>query len=79
MTPEPITLGERTFRSRLFVGTGKYRDPETMVAALDASGCEVVTVAIRRVDWKSGDDPVMTHLDRERYTILPNTAGCFEA
>ena len=78
-SPPPITLGSRTFRSRLFVGTGKYRDPETMVAALDASGCEVVTVAIRRVDWKGGEDPVLTHLDRERYTILPNTAGCFDA
>ena len=79
VTPAPITLGDRTFHSRLFVGTGKYKDPETMVAALDASGCEVVTVAIRRVDWKSGHDPVMAHLDRKRYTILPNTAGCFEA
>ncbi len=79
LTPDPLSIGGRTFRSRLFVGTGKYKDPETMVAALDASGCEVVTVAIRRVDWKSGDDPVMGHLDRERYTILPNTAGCFEA
>lgn len=75
----PITLKDKTFSSRLFVGTGKYRDGETMVAALDASGCDVVTVAIRRVDWKRGDDPVLTHLDRERYTILPNTAGCFTA
>ena len=48
-TPTPLTLGDRTFRSRLFVGTGKYSDAETMNAALEASGCEVVTVAIRRV------------------------------
>ncbi|MGA1487863.1 MAG: thiazole synthase [Planctomycetota bacterium] len=79
LSPPPITLGDRTFQSRLFVGTGKYRDPETMIAALDASGCDVVTVAIRRVDFKGGEDPVMAHLDRGRYTILPNTAGCFDA
>jgi len=79
MQPAPLELGGRTFRSRLFVGTGKYRDPDTMVAALEASGCEVVTVAIRRVDLRSAEDPVMSHLDRERYTILPNTAGCFSA
>lgn len=68
-----------TIRSRLIVGTGKYRDPETMAAALDASGCDVVTVAIRRVDWKGSADPVLSHLDRKRYRILPNTAGCFDA
>ncbi len=79
MQPDPLRLGDREFRSRLFVGTGKYRDSKTMVAALEASGCEVVTVAIRRVDWKDDADPVLAHLDRSRYTILPNTAGCFDA
>ena len=64
-TPTPLTLGDRTFRSRLFVGTGKYSDPETMNAALEASGCEVVTVAIRRVDLNSGDN-LLSQLDRER-------------
>ena len=65
------------FATRIDEATG-YRT-ETMIAALDASGCDVVTVAIRRVDFKGGEDPVMAHLDRGRYTILPNTAGCFDA
>ena len=77
-TPTPLTLGDRTFRSRLFVGTGKYSDAETMNAALEASGCEVVTVAIRRVDLNSGDN-LLSQLDREKYFLLPNTAGCFNA
>jgi thiazole synthase len=76
--PDPLVLGDRTFRSRLLVGTGKYSDHETMNAALSASGCEVVTVAIRRVDLSS-EDNLLTHLDRDRYFLLPNTAGCFNA
>jgi thiazole synthase len=66
--------------SRLFVGTGKYADYETMQKALDASGCQVVTVAVRRerlVD-KQGRS-LLDFLDLTRYTILPNTAGCFSA
>lgn len=78
-TLEPLRIADVTIRSRLIVGTGKYRDPETMVAALDASGCDVVTVAIRRVKQDGGQDPVLSHLDRDRYRILPNTAGCFTA
>ena len=77
-TPTPLTLGDKTFRSRLLVGTGKYSDAETMNNALEASGCEVVTVAIRRVDLKSGDN-LLSQLDRNRYFLLPNTAGCFNA
>lgn len=76
--PTPLRLGDRTFRSRLFVGTGKYSDAETMNAALEASGCEVVTVAIRRVDLDAGEN-LLTQLDRDRYFLLPNTAGCFNA
>jgi thiazole synthase len=64
-------------RSRLFVGTGKYRTDESMLAALDASGCELVTVALRRLDL---DDPkkktILDLVDWKRYRILPNTAGC---
>jgi thiazole synthase len=75
---DPLQLADRTFRSRLLVGTGKYSDSSTMNAALEASGCEVVTVAIRRVDLGSGDN-LLTHLDRDRYFLLPNTAGCFNA
>ena len=76
--PAPLQLGDRTFRSRLFVGTGKYSDADTMNAALEASGCEVVTVAIRRVDLDAGEN-LLTQLDRDRYFLLPNTAGCFNA
>src|SRR5260370_3631177 len=64
-------------RSRLFLGTGKYADDETMLAALNASGCELVTVALRRLDL---DDPqkrtLLDVIDWKRYRILPNTAGC---
>ncbi|MBT5737189.1 MAG: thiazole synthase [Planctomycetes bacterium] len=76
--PTPLKLGGKTFRSRLLVGTGKYADHQTMNAALEASGCEMVTVAIRRVDLSSSDN-LLSHLDRDRYFLLPNTAGCFNA
>ena len=65
---------------RLFVGTGKYADPDVMARALDASGCRVVTVAVRRerlID-KEGRS-LLDHLDLDRYHVLPNTAGCFTA
>ena len=77
---EKLVLGEYQFNSRLFVGTGKYADIETMNRALDVSGTEVVTVAIRRLDL-SGDPEknLLNHIDTSRYTILPNTAGCFSA
>lgn len=76
----PFALAGRAWTSRLIVGTGKYRDYETMNAALDASGAEVVTVAVRRerlVDAQGRS--LLDHLDTKRYTILPNTAGCFDA
>jgi thiazole synthase len=76
----PLTIGSYTFRSRLFVGTGKYPSIPVMQAAHEASGAEVITVAIRRIHL---DDPsgktMLDHLDRKRYTILPNTAGCYTA
>jgi thiazole synthase len=78
--PEPLTIGTHTFRSRLFVGTGKYRTLELMRDCLDASGAEVVTVAVRRERLfdKEGRN-LLDYLDPKRYTILPNTAGCFNA
>lgn len=77
---EPLTLGGRTFRSRLIVGTGKYPDYETMAAALDASGAEVVTVAVRRERLIDAEGrSLLDFIDTDRYTILPNTAGCFNA
>jgi thiazole synthase len=76
----PLRIGRYEFRSRLFVGTGKYPSIPVMQAAHAASGAEVVTVAIRRIHL---DDPagktLVDHLDRARYTLLPNTAGCFTA
>lgn len=70
---ELVISGER-FSSRLFLGTGKYEDPETMNAALAASGTEMVTVAIRYMDL-SGDRSILQDLDLSRYRLLPNTAG----
>lgn len=77
--PEPLRLGDREFSSRLFVGTGKYPDMNTMQRALEESGADVVTVAIRRVKPEPGGESLLDFIDRDRYTILPNTAGCFTA
>jgi thiazole synthase len=72
-----LTIAGKTFTSRLMVGTGKYRSSEEMNAAFAASGAEIITVALRRIDF---DDPksrsVLDDVDWSRYTILPNTAGC---
>ncbi|QYK48752.1 MAG: thiazole synthase [Phycisphaeraceae bacterium] len=77
---EPLSIAGRSFSSRLFVGTGKYDSFERMTAALDASGCEVVTVAVRRERlYNDKGQSLLDHLDLSRYTILPNTAGCFTA
>lgn len=77
---EPLTIGGRTFRSRLMVGTGKYRDHETMVRAIEASGAEIVTVAVRRVNLDRRDERGILHyLDPNRYFLLANTAGCYTA
>jgi Uncharacterized enzyme of thiazole biosynthesis len=79
-TDTPFVIAGRTLRSRLMVGTGKYRSPDEMVRALDASGAEVVTVAVRRVDLnRSSDDGVLPHIDPSRYFLLSNTAGCYTA
>ena len=75
-----LKIGAYTFRSRLILGTGKYPSPDVMREALEASGAELITVAVRRVDLNSpATDPVLGHLDAKRYTILPNTAGCYTA
>ena len=75
-----LRIGGREWGSRLIVGTGKYRDEATMVAAIRASGAEMVTVAVRRVDLGGGGgDSILVHLDREEFFILPNTAGCYSA
>jgi len=78
---DPLVIAGRSYRSRLLVGTGKYRDFEQTRAALDASGAEIVTVAIRRSNiGQNPDEPnLLDILPAERFTLLPNTAGCFTA
>jgi thiazole synthase len=71
-------IGGREFHSRLMVGTGKYASNAQMLAAIEASGAEVVTVAVRRVDLdRTKDEGILYHLDPQRFMLLANTAGCF--
>src|SRR5688500_658232 len=80
VTGSTLTLGGRGFRSRLMVGTGKYRNNDEMVRAIDASGAEIVTVAVRRVDLdRSSDAGILHHLSPDQYFLLANTAGCYTA
>lgn len=74
-----LVLGKYELRSRLIVGTGKYRSHEEMKACHEASGADMVTVAIRRVDFSDPTNNLVAAIDRDRYRILPNTAGCFNA
>ena len=77
---QALVIAGRVLRSRLIVGTGKYKDFPTMRAAVEASGAEVVTVAVRRERlYNDKGQSLLDHLDLSRYTILPNTAGCFTA
>ena len=73
-----LVLGGKEFSSRLIVGTGKYASMEIMKQAHEASGAQIVTVALRRVSLPSGES-LLDHLDTARYTLLPNTAGCYTA
>jgi thiazole synthase len=74
------TVSGRTFRSRLIVGTGRYKDLEETGAAIAASGAEIVTVAVRRVNLSDPKAPMLQdYVDPKSYTYLPNTAGCFTA
>ncbi len=74
-----LTIAGRTFGSRLFGGTGKFASPAVMREALAASGSEMVTVALRRVDLADPADDIMQVLDRDRYLLLPNTSGARDA
>lgn len=76
----PLTVGGRAFQSRLMVGTGKYPDNEAMVRAIEASGAEIVTVAVRRVDLdRRQEEGILHHLDPRHFFLLANTAGCYTA
>ncbi|MHB1843931.1 MAG: thiazole synthase [Deltaproteobacteria bacterium] len=76
---DPLVIAGRAFRSRLLVGTGKYPDFPTMRRAIEASGAEIVTVAVRRLDLKAKGEQSLLHWLPEGTTLLPNTAGCTSA
>src|SRR5262245_15785397 len=80
MNDDSLLIGSRRFSSRLLVGTGKYRDLEQTRNAIEASGAEIVTVALRRVNLAATKgERLQDYLDPKRYTYLPNTAGCTTA
>src|SRR6476469_6834403 len=76
---ESLTIAGRTFRSRLFVGTGKYRSFQEMARCHEASGAEVVTVAVRRVNLDRSQESLLNYIDQSKYFLLPNTAACYTA
>src|SRR6187401_1683125 len=82
MSTAPLTIAGREFRSRLMVGTGKFSSNETMAAALEASGTEIVTVALRRADLSGRGDPfanILDFIDPKLFLVLPNTSGARNA
>src|SRR5260370_27222918 len=79
---QPLSIAGRIFRSRLILGTGKFSSPEAMRAALEASGAEMVTVALRRADLTGKKDPfanILEFIDPTRFLLLPNTSGAMNA
>lgn len=74
-----LQIANRTFNSRLLMGTGKFPSPQAMVDAIEASGTDIVTVALRRVDLDDPGDSIMSHIDTEKYLLLPNTSGARDA
>ena len=80
LVDSPLVLGQHSFQSRLFLGTGKYPSMESMVAALAMSGTQCVTVAVRRMQLGVPQGKtLLDYLPRDKYVLLPNTAGCFDA
>jgi len=76
----PFKIADREFSSRLIVGTGKYETNEIMVDAIRATGTEMVTVAVRRIDLdRTKEEGILYHLDPDEFLLLPNTAGCYSA
>jgi thiazole synthase len=76
---QPLVIAGKAFQSRLIVGTGKYKDGSETARALEASGAEMVTVAVRRVNLDRNKESLLDHIDPQRYFLLPNTAGCYTA
>lgn len=81
MNPDTFKIGQREFSSRLLVGTGKYKDLQETAAAIEMTGAEIVTFAVRRTNiGQNQDEPnLLDVISPERYTLLPNTAGCYNA
>src|SRR5580658_9652836 len=76
---KPLVIAGRAFQSRLIVGTGKYKDGAETQAAIEASGAEMVTVAVRRVNLDRSSESLLDFIDPKRFFLLPNTAGCYTA
>src|ERR1700741_830690 len=76
---EPLVIAGKAFQSRLIVGTGKYKSGAETQAAIEASGAEMVTVAVRRVNLDRSKESLLDYIDPQRYFLLPNTAGCYTA
>jgi thiazole synthase len=79
MPNDILRIAGTEFRSRLIVGTGKYRSPQEMARAHEASGAEIVTVAVRRVNLDRTKESLLDYIDPKKYFLLPNTAGCYTA
>jgi thiazole synthase len=79
MMDNPLVIAGRSFGSRLLLGTGKFSSPEIMRDAIEASGTEIVTVALRRVDLSNPQDSILSFIDKNKYLILPNTSGARDA
>ncbi len=77
--PDSLRIAGRAFRSRLIVGTGKYKSLQETARALEASGAEMVTVAVRRVNLDRSKESLLDYIDPNQYFLLPNTAGCYTA
>jgi thiazole synthase len=77
MSADPLKIGDRTFTSRLLMGTGRFPSLQHLQESLEASGTEIVTVAVRRIDIGQRGGGILDAVDRQRYLLLPNTAGCY--
>src|SRR5437016_13952127 len=76
---DSLIIAGRQFRSRLIVGTGKYKSGQETARAIEASGAEMVTVAVRRVNLDRGKESLLDFIDPDKYFLMPNTAGCYTA
>jgi len=79
MKDKPLIIAGRSFNSRLLVGTGKFSSGSLMAKAIEASGCDIVTVALRRVDLEDPQDDLLSYIDTNKYLLLPNTSGAKDA